>query len=326
MEVLQLLRVTFGIQEAISEIREEASDDSAIEFGELPDRKEVDSDSYDVNEELSVRCRKQIWVGSMLVSIAKGKTQVLESLLDLVEFLLTEHVGLVYIMLFKPSARDDLEVCQQRFKHPGVLRRSCRTMAEPSFCIHRRLMDNLNYFAHCNHTNLSLCGYPCLPCCEIVRKELVNVRRVNPVVSRFLFELLCSGTHISQERHLAKVVSKCMTRHIEKAEDFFRVFDNKISPEFAKLWELYASVTETPIEDGTKSGVDVQNHAEMDDVSSRVLFKAKALREDQEASGLCFPGRRPCRPGIVFEGLETHHCAKKYRRSDRHSPGLLTVQ
>ena len=45
VEGLQLLRVTFGIQEENSEIREKASDDSAIEFGELPDRKEVDSDS-----------------------------------------------------------------------------------------------------------------------------------------------------------------------------------------------------------------------------------------------------------------------------------------
>ena len=82
------------------------------------------------------------------MSIPKGKTQVLESLLDLVEFLLTEHVGLVYIMPFKPSARDDLEVCQQRFERPGVLRKGCRAMAEPSFCMHRRLIDNLNYFAH----------------------------------------------------------------------------------------------------------------------------------------------------------------------------------
>jgi len=240
------------------------------------------------------------WWATILIPQANRVAQLVESFLDLIPFLLTEHTGLVYISPFTISEEFDPlgSLREAKFLLPGELQRSCSVLAECSFQIHDKLADVLLDFSACLRSDIN--SRPLDQCSSMFSTVLSNIQGINPVISRFCEELPHASKRIPQSsRTISRSVASCLKEHIACAAEYFGIYDKYSSPDSKDYWTTYVSV---------------------------LLDEIPGSRNEGVKTGICFPGRSRYRPGVIFEGKETHTCNKKYSAAEYHSPGLLTGQ
>lgn len=97
--------------------------------------------------------------------------------------------------------------------------------------------------------------------------------------------------------------------HMKTAQSCLEKFECFVATERLDYWTKYGSVV---IKERKRYGSDGVSDSDITD--------------DEESTGICFPGRTLFRPGIYFEGKETHNCSKRCAVSERHSPGIRTNQ
>jgi len=308
-EVDELLRSCFSLDYRLHELADaseyEAHSDDELETEHLQERfdygdvSDSSNNSYDDSAEQNSRTTGHWWV-TVLIPQPTRVAQLVEAFLDLIPFLLTEHTGLVYISPFTISQEFDPDgyLRDAKFIQQGELQRSCSVLAESSFQLHEKLADVLLDFSACLHSDII--SWPCKQCTSRFSAILSNIQGVNPVISRFCEELLHAGRRIPQtSRTIAQSVASCLKEQILCAAEYFAISDKHSSPDSKDYWRRYGSV---------------------------LLNEIAGTRDEGVRTGICFPGRSRYRPGVVFEGKETHNCIKKYTTAEYHSPGLLTVQ
>lgn len=90
-----------------------------------------------------------------------------------------------------------------------------------------------------------------------------------------------------------------LRRHVKAAKAFFLGFEMRCGDDIKDYWKNHSLRDPNAAEDVVGEGVE---------------------------TGIWFPGRLQCRPGIMFSSLDARQCKKKYSKSQRHSAGLMTVQ
>lgn len=242
------------------------------------------------------------WWAYFCVPSTSRLGQVGASLLDVVQFLLTEHVALVYISPLRlvGENEEDGYDASELFDRPGTLHTSCLKIAKQSLDLHDSLSIAFRKFGTCTHLSESEVLWPCAAYRDRLGEVTSKLAEVNPIMARFGSELLMSGEDVVYvAKEIALRVGDCLTIHVQYARDYFDSHDTYISKECEDYWKNYGSI---------------------------LLHNLGDYVQSPEQTGICFPGRSRCRPGFFFDTKETHHCNKRYNASWSHTHGLMTVQ
>lgn len=256
------------------------------------------------------------WHVSILFPQSRATASFMMATVSLLEFCTLEPVTFPYIVpatsapvTMRTTIRDQqpddapspLGVAPFEFQNPGKPSSSAALMSAPSFRLHEIMCSDLDVFACCDHDQTEDHNPVCDNCNDRIQATARKFQYVNPLLYMFCLELF----HISylspkMARAVSAVVAGLLRQHMEHAKKYFLRLDMRMTEGCTRYAEKYGEILIPP----------------MSEVSENDLG---------ELSGTCFPGRERFRPALRFEAAEKHHCSKKYPRSTRFSPGIMTV-
>ena len=215
--------------------------------------------------------------------------QFTESLVSLLHLLLCEHVAMPYLGRI-PGRGESIQ-------SPSMLSFTSETLR-----LHENVASSVQTLLSCMHIGMNgaISLQDDCSCNLALRKSLMEMQDANPVLETFCVELLKERRPLSSRlRLIMRSLVQLLRRHMEAAQSFFTTFETKCGDDIKDYWSKY---------------------------SLRDPRSAQEIMNGDIESGIWFPGRQQCRPGIMFSTNDIRQCRKKYTRSQRHSPGIMTVQ
>ena len=179
--------------------------------------------------------------------------QLIESILDMIELLMTDNICLSYIrpcpestILYPddPSFQDAMDQRSQTlFTNSGTLKLDSRTIGYDSIRSHETLVRCMELISECECTGNSTGLFACHRCIQRMARATVLVSETNPIVSRFTDQLLLSIRQLGSTYapSLFRLASIAIKEHIVAAQTYFTIIADHLSDECKEYWREYAS-------------------------------------------------------------------------------------
>lgn len=248
---------------------------------------------------------RELWAAT-INDVNNSNLQLLDSILELVDFILTEHCSLIHLMPDDTAAPGHVmadEMIGQIRNDGNVSDRICSHRSEKcdgsggggiinresmmkSISRHLVVAYAMKAFPRCNHVGTELVCWPCLRCEFDLYKELSEIEQRNVILARFSSEMSRYG-HANNDLlwGACSGLAGAMKDSLHVAEDYVLNLENYLSEEANQYCRQYG----------------------------RLDLKGKVINKNDKLFAVNAFGRKLYRPLLHFGANETHHCGKKSR-------------
>lgn len=183
-------------------------------------------------------------------------------------------------------------------------------LAKEAVAVHRTAVTALRNISTCNHGGRTPQHWVCTLCSNPVGNIQRPTAVQNPVLGRFINDLLRHGELSPRfSRQASHLVSYLIEKRTDAFEDFMEKLAAKVHSSSLDYWRSFGRIPD-----------DV-------DASSTVGEDQRADTNSTTNASFVFPGRYRCRNPITFDQVDKQECTKHYFKG-RNSvvPSFLTVQ